>query len=75
MTHLRKSLPRKEIRLLLALSLCYILGLFLFSMHTSPLYPNLLGVDSAIFSLLGKGIVEGKTLYLDLFDQLDYHLV
>ena len=68
MTHLRKSLPRKEIRLLLALSLCYILGLFLFSMHTSPLYPNLLGVDSAIFSLLGKGIVEGKTLYLDLFD-------
>lgn len=42
--------------------------MFLCSCYTSPLYPNFLGWDSAIFSLMGKGILSGKSLYTDLFD-------
>lgn len=53
---------------LLVIFFLTILGMLVFSCHTSPLYPNCLGYDSAIFSLLGKGFIEGKTLYTDLFD-------
>ena len=50
------------------LSLCYLAALLIFSCYTSPFYPNYLGYDSAIFSLIGKGLAEGKYLYADLFD-------
>lgn len=60
---------RKKDRIcLLFLYLMYIVVLFLASSFTSPLYPNYYGDDSALFSLLGKGILQGKTLYTDLFD-------
>ena len=36
--------------------------------YTSPLYPNYNNSDSPIFILIGKGIVEGKLCYVDLFD-------
>ena len=36
--------------------------------YTSPLYPYYYNGDNAIFLLLGKGITEGKTCYVDLFD-------
>lgn len=50
------------------LYLVYLVALFLASSFTSPLYPHLYGDDSALFSLLGKGVLEGKLLYIDLFD-------
>ena len=53
---------------LLTVLIISLLGLFCFSCYTSPLYPNHFGYDSAIFSLLGKGIAQGKDLYVDLFD-------
>ena len=46
----------------------YILGMILTSCSTSFLYPFYYGQDSALFSLLGKAIVSGKTIYKDLFD-------
>lgn len=64
----KKHLAPEDRKRLLILSLCFLLGQLIFSMHTSPLYPGLLGGDSAIFSLLGKGLLAGKELYLDLFD-------
>ena len=53
---------------LLILGVVFIAAMFIFSCHTSPLYPNLFGWDSAIFSLLGKGMLAGKELYSELFD-------
>lgn len=35
---------------------------------TSPLYPYYNGLDSSIFLTIAKGISEGKTVYVDLFD-------
>lgn len=46
----------------------FISGMLFCSCYTSPLYPNFLGWDSAIFSLMGRSILSGKTLYTDLFD-------
>lgn len=59
---------RRNILYVSILSLFYLLALLLFSCYTSPIYPNYLGYDSAIFSLIGKGMTEGKLLYADLFD-------
>ncbi|MBO5323892.1 MAG: hypothetical protein J6A88_07330 [Oscillospiraceae bacterium] len=65
MKKLKSNNDLLNLPILFALSLA---GMFLLSCYTSPLYPNYLGLDSAIFSLLGKGIAEGKDLYTDLFD-------
>jgi hypothetical protein len=46
----------------------FVLGMFFLSAYTSPLYPGFYGADSALFTLLGKGITEGKIIYRDLFD-------
>lgn len=59
---------KKDLHNLLALSVLFLIVLFLTSCHTSPLYPDYFGADSAIFALIGKGMTEGKTLYADLFD-------
>ena len=58
----------KDLCYLLALAGCFLVVIFLTSCYTSPLYPDYYGYDSAIFSLLGKGITEGKNLYTELFD-------
>lgn len=50
------------------LYLIYLIALLVASTFTSPLYPHLYGDDSALFSLLGKGILNNKLLYTDLFD-------
>ncbi len=63
-----RNILRSEIGQLCILGICFVIGMFVFSFNTSPLTPNMMGVDSSIFSLLGKGIVSGKTLYVDLFD-------
>ena len=39
-----------------------------FSSVTSPLYPNNYGVDSAFYRFIGKSILQGKTLYSDIWD-------
>ena len=46
----------------------FVIGMICFSKTTSPLFPYEFGADSAIFSLLGKSMLNGKTLYKDLFD-------
>ena len=62
-----KTLKRDLITLLI-LGIFFIAAMFVFSCYTSPLYPNYFGWDSAIFSLLGKGMISGKELYTELFD-------
>ncbi|MBR2879368.1 MAG: hypothetical protein IKC02_01705 [Oscillospiraceae bacterium] len=62
-----KTLKRDLITLLI-LSVFFVAAMFVFSCYTSPLYPNYFGWDSAIFSLLGKGMLAGKELYTELFD-------
>ncbi len=42
--------------------------MLVFSGCTSPLYPHYNCLDSSIFILTGKGILEGKMCYVDLFD-------
>ena len=61
-------LDKKDVLRIVILSVALIVGLLLLSDSTSPLYPHSLGVDSSIFSLLGKGLINGKDLYTDLFD-------
>ncbi|MBQ7121313.1 MAG: hypothetical protein IJO03_03520 [Clostridia bacterium] len=63
-----KSFLKTETGQVLLLGAFFVAAMFVFSMSTSPVTPNRLGLDSSIFSLLGKGIVSGKTLYIDLFD-------
>lgn len=64
---MRSMVPaKKDPHNLLALSVLFLIVLFLTSCHTSPLYPDYFGADSAIFALIGKGMTEGKTLYADL---------
>jgi len=65
---MKTAIKKKERILLLFTSAIFIMAMFIFSGYTSPLYPNYFGWDSAIFSLLGKGILAGKNLYTDLFD-------
>lgn len=49
------------------IALVFLALMLIMSGTTSPLYFSN-GFDSGIFSLLGKGLVEGKTLYTELFD-------
>ena len=42
--------------------------LLIFSTSTSPLYPNEYGIDSAFFRFIGKSILNGKTVYKDIWD-------
>ncbi len=42
--------------------------LLLFSLWTSPFYPLWYGCDASFFTLVGRGILEGKVPYRDFFD-------
>lgn len=42
--------------------------LFLFSLWTSPFYKYWYGCDASFFTLVGRGITEGKVPYRDFFD-------
>ena len=42
--------------------------LFLFSLWTSPFYKLWYGCDASFFTLVGRGILEGKVPYRDFFD-------
>lgn len=61
-------LDKNDLLIIVAFSIAFVVGLLLLSDSTSPLYPYSLGADSSIFSLLGKGMTEGRELYTGLFD-------
>lgn len=42
--------------------------LFLIIVNSSPLYKGLSEVDSSVFQVMGKGMLENKLIYKDLFD-------
>ncbi|MBE7016865.1 MAG: hypothetical protein E7420_01715 [Ruminococcaceae bacterium] len=65
---MEKKVTKRDYISLSLISVIFIVSMIGFSCYTSPLYPNCFGWDSAIFSLLGKGMVEGKGLYTELFD-------
>ncbi|MBQ8325023.1 MAG: hypothetical protein IJX82_07740 [Clostridia bacterium] len=68
-TFAENTIDKRTERIILVVFLSvYLLGMLLVSSYTSPLYPYDYGGDSAIFSLVGKGIANGKILYVDLFD-------
>ena len=53
-------------RLYLIYFLISVIFLSIFSYSSSPLYDSY-GGDSSIFMLIGKGILNGKVPYVDLF--------
>lgn len=59
---------KKEKNILFMLLALFVTGMLFASASTSPLYPQHYGGDSAIFLLIGKGIVNGKMPYVELFD-------
>ena len=54
-----------EYMLLFFVSLIFLL---LFSLWTSPFYKNWYGCDASFFTLVGRGITEGKIMYRDFYD-------
>jgi len=64
-----KRITRENERILLfSASIVFVILMLFLSVYTSPIYPYDFGEDAALFSLLGKGIVNGKIIYRDLFD-------
>lgn len=63
---IKKTIIRKREYVLVALS--GILFILTASSWTSPLFPGSYGYDSSFFSLVGRGILEGKIPYRDFFD-------
>ena len=64
-----KSLPlRQKIWEYCGLFLISLTHLFLFSFWTSPFYKLWYGCDASFFTLVGRGITEGKVPYRDFFD-------
>lgn len=55
----------KHLALIFASALVLML---VFAGNTSPLYPHYNCLDSSMFLLTGKGMLEGKICYVDLFD-------
>ena len=49
------------------LALTVLFNLF-FSFWTSPYYENWYACDSSLFAMVGRGIVEGRTPYVDFYD-------
>ena len=64
---------KRDIKYLSILFLGFLFAMLVFSHFTSPLYPNYYGWDSAIFSLVGKGILTGKN-YTLIFLTIKVHL-
>lgn len=61
-------MKKHSIFIFLILFIISFLVIFVFSTSTSPLYKNYYEDDSAIFIVVGKSILSGKTLYKDIFD-------
>ena len=66
---LNTLISRKNERILLVgIGIAFVVGMLFWSGFSSPLYPCYFKDDSALFMLIGKGMVHGKTVYADLFD-------
>ncbi len=64
-----ETLPqRQKIAEYIGLFIISTLHLLLFSLWTSPFYPKWYGCDASFFTLVGRGIIEGKIPYRDFFD-------
>ncbi|MBQ9141682.1 MAG: glycosyltransferase family 39 protein, partial [Lachnospiraceae bacterium] len=69
MNLLKKDLERNnERKVMFGICFIFIIAMLIGSAYTSPLYPTNYGYDSAIFMLIGKAMVNGKTVYVDMFD-------
>lgn len=62
MARLQKSL---EYVILFLVSIVFLLA---FSLWTSPLYRHWYGCDASFFSMVGRGIIQGRVPYKDFFD-------
>ncbi len=63
------NLPvRQKIMEYVGLFIVSLTHLLLFSLWTSPFYPLWYGCDSSFFTLVGRGILEGRVPYRDFFD-------
>lgn len=64
-----KDLPIKQkIFEYIGLFIVSTVHLFLFSVWTSPFFKGWYGCDASFFTLVGRGILEGKVPYRDFFD-------
>ena len=64
-----KSLPfRQKVLEYIILFIVSTTHLLLFSLWTSPFYKYWYGCDASFFTLVGRGITEGKVPYRDFFD-------
>ena len=59
---------KNERAFMVGIGLVFVIGMLFWSGFSSPLYPYYYKDDSALFMLIGKGMVSGKTVYVDLFD-------
>lgn len=66
MDYIQNPVIRKREYVFLAVS--GILFILTASSWTSPLFPGSYGYDSSFFSLVGRGILEGRVPYRDFFD-------
>ena len=59
---------RQKIMEYIGLLIVSVTHLLLFSLWTSPFYKLWYGCDASFFTLVGRGIIEGKVPYRDFFD-------
>ncbi len=57
-----------SIKHILIIAVCVFATMLFTCAFTSPLYPYYNNSDSAIFTLIGRAMCEGKTCYVDIFD-------
>ena len=59
---------RQKVMEYIGLFIVSLTHLLLFSLWTSPFYKDWYGCDASFFTLVGRGILEGKVPYRDFFD-------
>lgn len=65
---MKKQMSAFNIKSYLATAIVAAMFLLFFSAYTSPLFPEYIDYDSGIFMMVGKAIISGKQLYVDVFD-------
>ena len=48
--------------------ICIVVIVSLFSLNSSPLIKNIKEIDSSVFIVMGKALLQNKTIYSDVFD-------
>lgn len=62
------SKEKPNIKQIILITACVFVSMLFCAGNTSPLYPHYACLDSSMFLLTGKGMLEGKVCYVDLFD-------